>query len=43
MSLYDNYMAETCVLFLKPFLMTGVTREIDAVGPQCAKKQRNAI
>ena len=43
MSLNDNYMTETCVFFLKPFLMTGVMTEIDVVGPQCAKMQRNAI
>ena len=43
MSLNENYMTETCVFFLKPFSMTGVMREIDAVGPQCAKMQRNAI
>ena len=40
MSLNDNYMTETCVFFLKPFSMTGVMREIDAVGPQCAKMQK---
>ena len=43
MSLNDNYMTETCVFFLKPFSMTGVMREVDAVGPQRAKMQRNAI
>ena len=43
MSLNDNYMTETCVFFLKSFSMTGVMREVDAVGRQCAKLQRNAI
>ena len=42
-SLNDNYMTETCVFFLKRFSMTGVIREFDAVGPQRAKMQRNAI
>ena len=43
MSLNDNYMAKTCVFFLKPFSMTGVMSEVDAVGPLCSKMQRNAI
>ena len=43
MSLNDNSMTETCVFFLKRFSMTGVIGEFDAVGPQRAKIQRNAI
>ena len=43
MSLNENYMTETCVVFLKSFSMTAVMRKIDAVGPLCAKMQRNGI
>ena len=40
MSLNDNFMTDTCVFFLKPFSMTGLMREIGAVGLLNAKKNK---